>query len=710
MKFGQYLHDNKYPEWADEYLDYDALKKIIKSLEQVTYNAKMKSPTERAGKVSLTKSQPTNAKGVPDKATAVKTQEQFFMVLEGEMRKIDDFTKKMLAHIRKTLKSIENELQRNLTDKRKEELQSEVDATAKSFLHLEKFVNLNFTGFHKILKKHDKRLPNPCKSFYISRLHEQGWVKGDHSAVIVLMSSVYSALRGDEEVEEKESEKQEFVRSTTKYWVHTEDISRVKYIILQHLPVFLQKGMNDTDAQLVNSVYLDNRALELYHGRLDKSPGAQALRMRWYGTATPETVFVERKTHREAWTGEVSVKERFIVNDSQVPSILCDEFDFEHEIDRMKAKGKKPEDISEWKDLASECVQAINSKQLEPTMRTQYMRTAFQIPFDATVRVSLDTNLCMIMERTEDVVSGSRWYRDPDSVVPHNEITRFPHAVLEVKLQLKDANSTPEWVTELIDSGMLMQVHKFSKFIHGCATLMPEDVQALPYWIDDPTLKESIIESGAARILETSTGANEHYSHLIPHNSAGQAKVAIPRSPAIGQSSVRRQATKGVAAVQQSYGSIGGSHPQNWDSDYSPPDEDMKATCLPSFCWEWAHEVDDAMRVTPQKVEPKLFLANERTFMKWLHMAVIMSSASTGVLAFTSRESTSQVYAMLLLPVALIFIVYPLSIYVWRNDQIRGREASRWDDPWGPVVITVLLIFALCIQFGLKVTTYVTGN
>lgn len=198
----------------------------------------------------------------------------------------------------------------------------------------------------------------------------------------------------------------------------------MKYIILQHLPVFLQKGMHDTDAQLVNSVYLDNRALELYHGRLDKSPGAQALRMRWYGTPTPETVFVERKTHREAWTGEVSVKERFIVKEEQVPSILSDSFDFDGEVARMRAKGKKAEDIAEWEALSSECVQAINSKQLEPTMRTQYMRTAFQIPFDATVRVSLDTNLCMIMERTEDVKSGSRWYRDPSSVVPANEITR----------------------------------------------------------------------------------------------------------------------------------------------------------------------------------------------------------------------------------------------------------------------------------------------
>lgn len=76
------------------------------------------------------------------------------------------------------------------------------------YYRLEKFVNLNFTGFHKILKKHDKRLPNPCKSFYTARLHDQSWVRGDYSDVIVSMSRVYSALRGDEEVEAKEDERQ----------------------------------------------------------------------------------------------------------------------------------------------------------------------------------------------------------------------------------------------------------------------------------------------------------------------------------------------------------------------------------------------------------------------------------------------------------------------------------------------------------------------
>jgi hypothetical protein len=93
---------------------------------QATYNAGVKSPSDRAEKVSLTKSQPTNAKGVPDKATTVKTQEQFYAMLESEMRKIDDFTKKMVVHITSTLSKIEKELQKNLKDKRKEHLQAEV--------------------------------------------------------------------------------------------------------------------------------------------------------------------------------------------------------------------------------------------------------------------------------------------------------------------------------------------------------------------------------------------------------------------------------------------------------------------------------------------------------------------------------------------------------------------------------------------------------
>jgi SPX domain protein involved in polyphosphate accumulation len=122
---------------------------------------------------------------------------------------------------------------------------------------------------------------------------------------------------------------QGFVRSTKKYWVREDVASKVRFTILQHLPVFRFDDSISADYQLVNSVYLDNCNCELYHGRLDKRPGAQAIRLRWYGTGIPKTVFVERKTHHEDWTGESSTKERFRLPEEKVLPYLRGDYTWE---------------------------------------------------------------------------------------------------------------------------------------------------------------------------------------------------------------------------------------------------------------------------------------------------------------------------------------------------------------------------------------------
>lgn len=692
MKFGEHLRNNRLPEWVNYYIDYDKLKKTIKELEQKHLEVNAATDTSGPYGTSLSVPRPTNAAGMPIQLTDSETsQEKFYEVIETEMRKIEQFTKKQVKEIRRCLKEVDEQVQTigsKITDPQNEgianSLRERVEQVGEDFLKLEKYVNLNVTGFHKILKKHDRRLPNPCKAFYVSRLHNQSWVRGDYSDVIVTMSRVYSAIRGDVVVGGKESERQDFVRSTRKYWVHTEDISRVKTIILQHLPVFMQKSMGEQDSQLVNSVYLDNYSMELYHGRLDKSPGAIALRMRWYGTGEPETVFVERKTHRESWTGDVSMKERFVVKEAQVSSLIKGDYDIDAEVRKLVEKGKSDTEVAEWSQLATEVKQAINSKQLLPTLRTQYMRTAFQIPFDATVRISLDTNLCMINERTNEVTAGMRWYRDPAVSVPLNEITRFPHAVLEVKLQLQGEDATPPWVTELIQSGMLSEVHKFSKFIHGCAVLLPEEVREVPYWVDDPTLSHSIEASGAQALLATSKGANEFYTHLLPHDKEGQSKA------------------KKIAALSTTIRPT--IKPPDLGNRLVLHDED----CVATWC-EWAGEADIG-HVTTQKEEPKVFLANERTFIKWLQMAVMMSSIACAVLAFSHHESRSAGFAMLMLPVSLGFIAYALSTFLWRSEKIKIRFEGRWDDPVGPVILTIALIIALTVQFCLSILNMIYDN
>ena len=489
-----------------------------------------------------------------------------------------------------------------------------------------------------------------------------------------------------------------------------------RYAVLQHLPVFLQKtATGETDSQLTNSVYLDNPSLELYHGRLDKTPGAIAVRLRWYGSGKPETIFVERKTHRDSWTGEVSVKERFIVKESDVQSIMNGTFDRVKHRNKMMDSGKSAEEIADWELLVREITQAIDTKLLVPTMRTQYMRTAFQIPFDATVRVSLDTNLCMISERGYDLENGKRWHRDPSVPIQNTEIARFPHAVLEVKLEVKEGSQCPEWVTELQNSGMLYEVHKFSKFIHGCATLQSEDVQAVPYWIDDNSIKESIIASGSGHILANSDneygnrtaagpGANQIYGHLLPHGTTAEKRGGV-----IGRTS--QQKVDDVSkAFGQKYENYGTSY-QNAYGDDEDDDEEGDCECSlwpTSVCGGFVGE--EAAATSIQKVEPKVFFANERTFLHWLHMGVLLSGVASGVLAFAANDAIIQFYGILLLPVALGFCVYALHTFLWRAERIKLRVPGRWDDPLGPVVIAVVLCAVLTLNFFMRLFDLMTHH
>ena len=507
-QFGKYLEDNQRPQWRPYYIDYKALKDLIAESEKEASKESLTAPSPRTTSLSVVRQA-----GRQDTA-----EERFFRRLEAEVSKIGAFTAELVAQVRTRLAKLQEEVakkdlppgssSRRATaaedaSARDERLLKEAKDIGDEFLALEKYVNLNYMGFHKILKKHDKRLPHtPCRQFYVAHLHNQPWVQGNYSDLMVILSNVFSQLRGDTLAEAQGGSSQAFKRSTTKYWVRTQDVSAVKRIIIENMPVFVFNQENYSgDAQLVNSVYFDNESVELYHGRLDKKPGALALRVRWYGPNEPKLCFIERKTHREGWKGESSVKERFTLPEEKVVPYIEGEYRCEQFQADLIARGKSEDDARKAAALFEEIQRSIESKQLKPFIRTQYMRSAFQMGHDRTVSFTLDTNLVMLKENPEGHPTCSiagRWYRDPKLPIHRTEITRFPHAVLEVKLALPDGESAPDWVQDLMSSGLLTEVHKSSKFIHGTAVLFPELVQSVPYWIDDESIRDSIAASAPA--------------------------------------------------------------------------------------------------------------------------------------------------------------------------------------------------------------------
>lgn len=108
------------------------------------------------------------------------------------------------------------------------------------------------------------------------------------------------------------------------------------------------------------------------------------------------------------------------------------------------------------------------------------------------------------------------------------------------------------------------------------------------------------------------------------------------------------------------------------------------------------------------RVEPKTFFANERTFLSWLQISVLIMFMGLTLLGgsgtplaggissgASSGSKGSQIAGLIISPVAFIFTLYALFMYKKRTIQIIRRENVRYDDQTGPVLLVLLLTAAL---------------
>ncbi|KAI8920122.1 hypothetical protein DFJ77DRAFT_451202 [Powellomyces hirtus] len=168
MKFGKYIQSQQV-EWAGpQYLNYKGLKKIINSLQH--------SPDQH-GTFSLHNAGGSSQGSAEEKQIrefqALKTA--FFFKLERELEKVNTFYLQKEADLKVRLLS--------LLDKRRISQSRQNRATHASlitlregflqFRHdltkLQNYVEVNATGFRKILKKWDKRSKSSTKELYLSR-------------------------------------------------------------------------------------------------------------------------------------------------------------------------------------------------------------------------------------------------------------------------------------------------------------------------------------------------------------------------------------------------------------------------------------------------------------------------------------------------------------------------------------------------------------
>ncbi|KAI4105149.1 MAG: hypothetical protein L6R37_002868 [Teloschistes peruensis] len=680
MRFGRTLQSSVYEPWKSKYIDYPKLKRLLKEGD---------SPNGRDSARSKEKA--------PD---WTEEDEGAFVdeLVNVQLEKVNAFHDETHRSLRDRTTDCESRLQ-ELADSDKQEAKKDnqeaetakakgeedlpgmlkkLDGITEEINELEKYSRINYTGFLKAAKKHDRVRGSQyrVRPLLQVRLAALPFNSEDYSSLLYQLSAMYSfvrqRLKGQQErtSPEPESKDQAVQYKSYKFWVHPENLLEVKTYILRRLPVLVynpqaaktvEGGQQDPR---ITSLYFDNPGFSLYTDKVGKDSGASSLRLRWAGHLKdkPE-IFLEKKTTEE---GGNSNEVRFPIKAKYISDFLSDRYKMEKSLDKLQERqGSGSSAVIQMRTNVDTIQKFIKENELQPMLRANYKRTAFQIPGDDRVRVSLDTDVAFLREDSLDPERPCRdpsdWHRPdvdanemefPFPGIRRGEISRFPYALLEIKVREGVKRRMNDWVNDLMSSHLVKEAPRFSKFVHGIAQLFEDHVNSFPFWLSN--LETDIRRDPEMAFHEEQEKKAKHAaeeqavgSFIGSHNSrAFTAAVGSPISKSL-------EANKKKTVVQ-----TGDQVAQETDSDEdegtlgpaaaAPPRQGLQSF-LPSF-------------------------SNSR-YGRWIK--------DTG-------------------PVVVEPKGWGWWVYTLRSQMIRERSGKDFDNVAGPIVVCLALVIALCLNFGLK--------
>ncbi|KAK3705790.1 Phosphate metabolism transcription protein [Vermiconidia calcicola] len=820
MRFGKTLQISVYSPWRDNYIDYSKLKKLLREDE----SSNPSSPsTEGPTKDNWTDE---DEGAFVDELVNVQL-EKVHAFHKETYEKLRDRTAKCEARLdgvavsdkqgdqkREGVEEQDRAASSNGNGKRPvqseeekqkvlQEVLKELDQITQETNELEKYSRINYAGFLKAAKKHDRKRGGSyrVRPLLQVRLSALPFNKEDYSPLLYRLSAMYSFVRqhlhartsSDSlsasdvrrglSMSETHPGKEEYI--SHKFWVHPENLLEVKTMILRRLPVLVYNPQTSRIAEgstpdpSITSIYFDNPAFSLYTKKVDIGE-ASSLRLRWYGQLESRPkIWVEKKTVQHQVEGEqspVSWEARLTTKEKYVQRFVKGEYHMEKQIQKLADRaGAESEEVQSFKSSVQEVQDFIKENDLQPVLRANYTRTAFQIPGDDRVRVSLDTDLAFIRE---DALDRDRPCRDPEtwhrtdidnsqleypfSSIRKGEITRFPFALLEIKIRNDAKGRKSEWIGDIMNSHLVKEAPRFSKFVHGVAQLFEDYVNTFPFWLSEMEVDirrdpQQAFEEEQARKRkevedEVAVGSllRDKGSMMHDHGSKPRDAVISPvGSPTMtGDDKYSPQTSFAARNASNLGNSFATSFPNQQDSVVEEPDDDetgeqmhgtapggsygtmpttndssnhgvnklknllptfstskyaahrRSKTQLPPGVTKPTHWLKDA---GPVQVEGKVWLANQRTFIKWQHVSVLLASLSLGLYnAAGENNNIARALAVVYTLVAVFAGLWGYGVYMWRTSLIQRRSGKDFDARLGPCVVCVGLVVALGLNFGFK--------
>lgn len=473
---------------------------------------------------------------------------------------------------------------------------------------------------------------------------------------------------------------------------------------------------------------------------MERKSEASSLRVRWSGQlrSKPHLVLEKKTVEKSGGSSElrIAIKEKYIL------PFVKGEYKMEKTVAKMERQGQPAETIETFKTTAAKLDEFIQEHKLSPVLRANYTRTAFQKPGDDRVRIAIDSDVAFIREDTLDSSRPCRdrddWHRTdiddnnmtyPFKNIREGEVSKFPYSILEIKLK-GDGRKRPAWLEDLMTSHLVHAAPRFSKFVHGVACLFDDYVNTMPAWMSDldgdiRMDPRKAFEEEAQRQAERAKDDQVVGSYLGTKVSSYRPSRSSPvmqsymsdrlgaESPAVAQSPWREgggEGTGGDESGESSESAAALARGRNYGTISS---------ILPSFSIRsYAFARRGHEDVMPEgvvrplewiknrgelKIEPKVWLANERTFLKWQHISILLGSLAVALFASAGEGSLGQSMGVFYVVVAAFANWWGHRMLSVRRKMIMERSGRDFDNMLGPILVSALLVIGLVLNLGLQV-------
>ncbi|EIE75792.1 hypothetical protein RO3G_00496 [Rhizopus delemar RA 99-880] len=517
------------------------------------------------------------------------------------------------------------------------------------------FIHLNTFGFKKILKKHDKWTEFTLEHRFA------GWDRHIAELHQILCLKYHE----------------------TSYWIHPDNLKELESILLFHLP--------KEEVQNVQSVYFDSlNDFQLYSDVLKKKKGAELIRMTtWHKAENPlSIVLFEQKEFEEFETISATNKSFYLkphladkyLRGEWTPNDILDDLQLYLDQNSLKTTVSVASTISK------------SIQQTQPILRCHYQSTLYSA--NPNHILTLKTNLSFSKEIN----------RHPTS---QGDQHLFPYAILKLKSAKNE--QIPDWLSHLTDhSRLIYKVPYFEEYLHGMSCFFQDRLPLLPWWLNE--LNKDIRKGSLASLYLDEKEQQDYLDDDIKENLLSSSLTVTDQEP-------RRISKQGYLFTSNIVTRI--KNMKSFGEDAPPPvygPDDMNI-----FKWLYAKFTNDKEFLSPvlpnqdprimskktARLEPKLFMANERIFMSWLQFCALLLTLSLGLINF--GDQTSRISGALFIMISITVSAYSLLRYQYRAWQIRFRSNIRFDDIYGPAGLCFIFVLAAVINLGLRMDHPVEG-